>query len=169
MIPKNEYSPYFGLYIKPIEQMGLSFLEALEESQNKFDNTLKNLPKEKQNYAYANGKWTVKEVIQHIIDTERVFCYRALSIARNDSTELPGFNQDTFVAFDNSSERNYSDLLEEMQIVRQSSILLFKSFTQEALERVGIASNNKISVRAIGLILSGHQTHHLKILEERYL
>lgn len=169
MIPKDEYAPYFGLYINPIEQKGFSLLEGLKNVQNDFDRILTNLPIEKQNYAYDEGKWTVKEVIQHVIDTERVFCYRALSIARNDATELPGFNQDTFAAFDNSSERNYNDLLEEMRIVRQSSILLFTSFTKEALERIGIASNNEISVRAIGLLLSGHQKHHLKIIEERYL
>lgn len=169
MIPKNEYAPYFGLYINPIEQKGFSLLEALENVQKDFERALSYLPIEKHNYAYDDGKWTVKEVIQHIIDTERVFCYRALSIARNDTTELPGFNQDTFVAFDNSFDRPYADLLEEMKVVRQSSVLLFKSFTKEALERIGIASKNKISVRAIGLVLSGHQLHHLKIIQERYL
>lgn len=169
MIPKNEYAPYFGLYIKPIEEKGFDILEALEDTQKNFDSVLAGLPLEKQNYAYAEAKWTVKQVIQHIIDTERVFCYRALAIARNGSTELPGFDQDVFAAFDNSSERDYDDLLEEMRIVRQGSILLFKSFTKEAIERIGVASRNKISVRAIGLVLSGHQNHHLKIIEERYL
>ena len=111
----------------------------------------------------------MKELIQHIIDTERVFSYRALCFARNDNTSLPGFDQDVFVENDNANDRNYYDLLNEMEVLRKSSIQLFKSFSDEALLRVGVASNNKMSVRALGYLFSGHQMHHLNIIKERYL
>ena len=111
----------------------------------------------------------MKEVVQHIIDTERVFCYRALCFARNDKTSLPGFDQDLFVANVDANARNWTDLLAEMAIVRQGTILLFKSFSDLALLRIGESSGKKMSVRAIGFLCSGHQIHHLNVLKERYL
>ncbi len=110
----------------------------------------------------------MKEVVQHIIDTERVFCYRALRFARNDKTSLPGFDQDLFVANVNANARNWIDILEEMRVVRQGTILLFKSFTDEALQKIGEGSGKNMSVRAIGFLCYGHQMHHLKVLKERY-
>lgn len=169
MIPENEYAPYYAQYIKSIEQKGKSIIESLIDSQKDFDITLRAVSKEKEDYAYAEGKWTLKEVIQHIIDTERVFCYRALCFARNDKTELPGFDQDFFVVNDNSNERDYNDLLDEMDILRKGTILLFKSFTDESLLRIGVGSGNKMSVRALGYLFSGHQEHHLNVIKERYL
>ena len=108
-------------------------------------------------------------MIQHIIDTERVFCYRALCFARNDSTSLPGFDQDVFVDNCDASTRDYYDLLDEIQLLRASTIMLFKSFSDEALLRIGVGSGNKMSVRALGYLFSGHQIHHLNIVKERYL
>ena len=169
MIPKNEYAPYFEQYIQLIDTKHTSILENLENLQNEFNNLLGNLPLEKQQFSYAEGKWTLKELIQHIIDTERVFCYRALCFARNDKTELPGFDQDIFVKNDNSNERDFDELLEEMETLRTSTIQLYKSFTDEALLRVGIASGNKMSVRALGVLFAGHQKHHINIIKERYL
>ncbi|MFY9241773.1 MAG: DinB family protein [Polaribacter sp.] len=169
MIPKNEYAPYYALYINQIEKLEKTIVENLINSQKEFEKVLKTIPLEKQNYAYAAGKWTLKQVIQHIIDTERVFSYRALCFARNDKTSLPGFDQDFFVANDNSQERNFEDLLEEMAILRKSTILLYKSFSEEALLRIGNASNNNMSVRALGYLFSGHQIHHLNVIKERYL
>ena len=113
--------------------------------------------------------YRLKELIQHIIDTERVFCYRALSFARNDQTPLPGFDQDVFVDNATTIERDYYDLLDEMKVLRKSSIQLFKSFSKEALLRIGVASNNKMSVRALGYLFSGHQIHHINIVKEWYL
>ena len=115
-----------------------SIIENLVASQKVFDDVLRNLPVEKHNFSYAEGKWTIKELIQHIIDTERVFSYRALCFARNDNTSLPGFDQDVFVENDNANDRNYYDLLNEMEVLRKSSIQLFKSFSDEALLRVGV-------------------------------
>jgi uncharacterized damage-inducible protein DinB len=169
MIPKNEYAPYFEQYIQLVSQENTSIIENLEKSQNDFEVLLRDLPKEKHDFAYAEGKWTMKELIQHIIDTERIFCYRALCFARNDKTSLPGFDQDIFVDNDNANERNYYDLLDEMSTLRKSSIQLYKSFSEEALLRIGVASENKMSVRALGYLFSGHQIHHLNVIKERYL
>lgn len=169
MIPKEEYAPYFEQYIKLVAKESKTILENLEESQNEFNSLLRNLPIEKQNYAYAPGKWTLKQLIQHIIDTERIFIYRALCFARNDKTSLPGFDQDTFVANDTANQRDFLEMLEEMETLRKSSIQLFKSFSKDALLRVGVASNNKMSVRALGYLFAGHQKHHVNIIKERYL
>ena len=128
MIPKNEYAPYYAQYIQGIEKNGKSILENLELSQTAFKKIFENLPVEKQNYAYAEGKWTLKELIQHIIDTERVFCYRALCFARNDTTLLPGFDENLFVENATVNVRNFEDLLDEMAVVRAGTILLYKSF-----------------------------------------
>ena len=169
MIPKNEYSTYFEHYIKLVSKEEKSIIENLDFSQKEFDDLLRNLPAEKHSFSYAEGKWTMKELIQHIIDTERVFCYRALCFARNDKTFLPGFDQDVFADNSHANARDYYHLLDEMKVLRQSTIQLFKSFSNEALLRVGVASGNEISVRALGFLFSGHQIHHLNVVKERYL
>ncbi|WP_296636796.1 DinB family protein [Polaribacter sp.] len=168
MVPKNEYAPYFEHYLQLVDQEK-SISENLIDSQKDFEATLSNLDAFKHNFAYSEGKWTLKELVQHTIDTERIFTYRALCFARNDKTDLPGFDQDIFTQNDNSNERKFEDLLNEMKVVRESSIALFKSFSNEVFERIGVASNNKMSVRALGYLFSGHQIHHLNIVKERYL
>ncbi|NCT10832.1 MAG: DinB family protein [Flavobacteriia bacterium] len=168
MIPENEYAPYYKNYIQQIEKNGKSIVENLMIAQENFQQSLQNISEEKQHFAYASEKWNMKEVVQHIIDTERVFCYRALCFARNDKTSLPGFDQDLFVANVNANTINWADLLTEMAIVRQGTILLFKSFSEESLKRIGVGSEKNMSVRAIGFLCSGHQIHHLNILKERY-
>ena len=169
MILENEYASYFEQYIKLVPVKEKSIINYLKDSQKEFEIILRTLPKEKGNYAYAEGKWTLKELIQHIIDTERIFCYRALCFARNDKTELPGFDQDIFVNNDNANDRAYFDLLDEMNTLRKSTIQLYNSFSDEALLRIGVASGNEISVRALGYLFSGHQIHHLNVVKERYL
>jgi uncharacterized damage-inducible protein DinB len=169
MVPKTEYAPYFERYMQLSVLKDKTMIQNLESAQDEFERVLRNLPESKHCYSYASGKWTLKELIQHIIDTERVFCYRALSFARNDQTPLPGFDQDVFVDNDTANERDYYDLLDEMKVLRKSSIQLFRSFSKEALLRIGLASNNKMSVRALGYLFSGHQIHHINIVKERYL
>ncbi|CAI8168193.1 MAG: Uncharacterised protein [Polaribacter sp. SA4-10] len=169
MLQKNEYSPYFDQYIQLIPVQNSSIIECLERSQIDFDTILRNISIDKQDYAYANDKWTLKELIQHIIDTERIFCYRALCFARNDKSSLPGFDHDLFVVNGNANQLNYFDLLDEMATLRKSTIQLFTSFSDEVLLRSGIASENEISVRALGYLFSGHQMHHLNIVRERYI
>jgi uncharacterized damage-inducible protein DinB len=169
MVPKIEYAPYFERYMHLTALKDKTIIQNLESAQDEFERVLRNLPVSNHSYSYASGKWTLKELIQHVIDTERVFCYRALSFARNDQTSLPGFDQDVFVDNDTANERDYYDLLDEMKVLRKSSIQLFKSFSKEALLRIGVASDNKMSVRALGYLFSGHQIHHINIVKERYL
>ncbi len=169
MISTKEYAPYFSRYIEPTIANGRSLVENLIDSQQNFEEALRDVPAEKHSFAYAEGKWTIKELIQHIIDTERIFCYRALCFSRNDKTSLPGFDQDLFIHEGNANDRAYEALLDEMVAVRSATIHLFKSFSNEALERMGVGSGNNMSVRAAGLIISGHQNHHVQIVKERYL
>jgi hypothetical protein len=169
MISNTEYAPYFEQYMQLISKDESSIIGNLESAQEVFDQLLDNVPAERHCFSYATGKWTLKELIQHIIDTERVFCYRALCFARNDKTALPGYDQDIFVENDSANDRDYYELLEEMRVLRKSTIQLYRSFSEAALLRTGVASDNKISVRALGYLFSGHQLHHLNIVKERYV
>jgi uncharacterized damage-inducible protein DinB len=166
-LPVTEYAPSYAAYIKLLEDVNL--IEELEISLHEFIKFVQNIPMDKFDYRYAEGKWTIKEIIQHLIDTERIFSYRAMRISRNDKTPLPGFEEDDYVINTNANGRNLQELLTEMALVRQSTIALFKSFSEEQLKRMGIASNNPVSVRAIGFSTIGHQKHHQKIFQERYL
>jgi uncharacterized damage-inducible protein DinB len=124
---------------------------------------------DKFDYRYAEGKWTIKDVIQHIIDAERIFGYRALRISRNDQTPLPGFEENDYVENTDANSRSIQGLLTELSALRHSNLLMFKSFTEKQLTRMGIASNHSISVRALGFLIIGHQKHHQKVFQERYL
>ena len=121
------------------------------------------------NKVYAEGKWTVKEIIQHMIDNERVQAYRALRIARNDKTPLPGYDENLFAANVQASVRDLGELLEEFAIVRRSNIMLFENFNEEVQQRTGLCNNVPISVLALGFVLVGHQIHHANIIREKYL
>lgn len=127
-----------------------------------------NLPKDKWEFAYAPGKWTIKEVLGHLIDSERVFQYRALRFSRNDKTELPGFDQDLFVAAGNAKHRSVESLIREYVAVRQSSLILFDNFSPEELTRSGVANGNEFEVGWMAFLIAGHEMHHMKILKERY-
>jgi len=142
---------------------------ALEKHQVKLLSFLKGIPKKKWNYRYAEGKWSIKEVVQHIIDAERVFTYRALCFARKDQTPLPSFDENTFAANSKAQDRNKKDLLKELKIVQSSSAQMFDSFDEEQLNQSGIASEKPTYVKGIAYIVVGHSLHHKNILEERYL
>jgi hypothetical protein len=120
-------------------------------------------------YRYAPGKWTAKDILQHLIDNERIMSYRALRFARNDQTTLPGYEEDDFAHFASASTRTLESLYEEYALVRQSTLALFHSFDDEMLQRTGICFNQRISVLALGFVLVGHPIHHAKVLQERYL
>ncbi len=169
MLNPNEYHPYFKTYIDPLMEREESILELMEISAQNLVELLLSLPEKKEEYRYAEGKWTVKELLLHISDTERVFQYRALRFARKDAMELPGFDQDVFNDHAEANTRSMQSLIDEFIAIRRASITLFDSFSDEAWLRMGKASGNRISVRAIGYLVSGHQMHHQKILEERYL
>lgn len=166
-LSNTEYAPYYGTYIQMANDVNM--IEELEICLHDFIKFVQNIPMDKFDYRYAEGKWTIKEIIQHIIDTERIFSYRALRISRNDKTSLPGYDENEYVANTNAADRHLQSLLTELSIVRQSTLALFKSFSADQLKNLGTASNSPVSVRAIGFILIGHQKHHQKIFEERYL
>jgi hypothetical protein len=164
----NEYSSFNATYIQAIHQ-SVDLFEGFETGFEEMILLLSNLQPEKLEYRYAAGKWTIKDIIQHIIDAERIFGYRALRISRNDTTALPGFEENDYVINANANIRSIKELLSELKIVRSSTILLFKSFSKEQLNRMGVASNHSISVRAIGFVIIGHLQHHVNIINERYL
>ncbi|MET2985418.1 DinB family protein [Aureibaculum conchae] len=168
-LTENEFPPYFKPYIEILGSDLKSIITHLENSLEQALILFSNVLEEKQLYRYAEGKWTIKELIQHIIDAERVFCYRALTFARNDITTLPSFNENDYVAHSRANKRPFTDLLNELKSVRASTILLYKSFDESDLVKTGNASGKTISVNALGYIISGHLLHHLKIIEDRYL
>ena len=128
-----------------------------------------NIPSEKLEHAYAEGKWTPKDILLHIIDTERVFVYRAMRIARQDKTEMVGFEQDDYVDAGKANNRTINSLIEEYKAVRNATIVLFDSFSDEELKSIGKANGSPVSVRAIGYIITGHENHHNNVIRERYL
>jgi hypothetical protein len=117
---------------------------------------------------YAPGKWSVREVLGHMIDAERIFAYRALRFARNDRTELPGFEQDDYIAAANFDERPWLLLLEEFDAVRRSNVLMFRGFGEDAWRRQGVANGDPMSVRAAAYVIAGHELHHMRVLREKY-
>jgi hypothetical protein len=143
--------------------------KSIKKSTAQFKKFLKSIPEKKINYAYAKDKWTIKELLQHLIDAERVFSYRALTFARKDVAHLPSFDENSWAANAAVKKRKWKDLVEEFMLVRQANELLFASFDDEHLLCEGTASNKKINVAAIGFICAGHVMHHIRIIRERYL
>ena len=158
---------YYHKYINQVEQE--DFNDALKQTTKDGIDFFKSIPKKKWTYRYAEGKWDLKEMLQHIIDAERVFCYRALRFARKDATELSSFDENTFAAASKADKRTKKDLLKEFEAVRRSTELMFASFDNEQLDSFGTANKNRISVRAIGFIVAGHVNHHMKVVKEKYL
>lgn len=163
----TEYNPYYTQYVQKLQ--GENVLEFLEKGLIEVNDLMASLTEEKLQSAYAEGKWTIKEVLQHIMDTERIFCYRALRFARNDKTELPGYEQDDYAPFSGANERNSMEMLREYNAIRQATITMFQGFSNEMLERVGVASGSNMSVRAIAHVVAGHENHHMSVIKERYL
>jgi DinB superfamily len=165
---KNIIAPdYVKNYIKLTKDDNL--IKALTKNSKAFEKFLDKIPRSKIDFAYAEGKWTIREILQHIIDTERVFSYRAVSISRNDSTLLPGFEESLWAAHARAGSRKWKDLRNEFRALRESDEYLVRSFNEEQLLRAGKASGNDINVLAIGYNLAGHVEHHMKIITERYL
>jgi hypothetical protein len=163
----GDYSDYYNGYVNLVE--GDDIIKTLYEQNKKTQDILNSFSEHKGNYRYADGKWTVKEVVGHLIDTERVFAYRALCIARGEKKSLPGFEQDDYVNEGNFNRRELFDLNYEFRLLRESNLLLFKSFTPELLGRKGFANETSISVLAILFIIAGHELHHMKVLQEKYM
>jgi uncharacterized damage-inducible protein DinB len=164
----GEYSPHAIAYISLLPDDR----RVLEHMQNNFEivkSLILTLPADKLYYRYAPGKWSMKEVLVHIVDDERIYAYRTLRIARNDKTPLPGFEQDDYVPYSKADERSVESILAEYAAVRTSTILLFDSFNDDDLLRIGFANNSPMSVRAAAYHIAGHEMHHLNLTRERYL
>jgi uncharacterized damage-inducible protein DinB len=166
-LDENEYNPHYKTYISMLKNVDL--IEILATSFEELLKTVKDLSEEKMIFRYDEGKWSIKELLQHLIDTERIMSYRALRFSRNDATELQGFDENWYVENSNSNDRNTNDLIDEFTCTRRASISLFKSFSDEMLLLSGTANGSDMTVRALGFIIAGHQMHHLKIIKERYL
>ncbi|MGA7722132.1 MAG: DinB family protein [Ignavibacteriaceae bacterium] len=164
---QGDYRPYQEAYIKTVE--GNNILKVLEEQLISIPGFLKSIPEDKGKYSYADGKWTIKQVIEHLIDAERVFAYRALCIARGEEKTLPGFEPDDYANAANSNNRKLVDLIEEFRKVREANLSLFKSFSEDILKKKGNVKDYKITVNAILYVIAGHTNHHLNILRQKYL
>lgn len=162
----EDYNPYYQTYINALGEVDLQ--ESLHSGLTQFKALLAKIPDEKFTFSYADGKWTIAEVLLHIIDTERVFQYRALCFSRNDKAALPGFDQDDYVASVNANGRSKESILNEFTAVRNATIALFNSYNENDLQKRGVASSSPLSVAAAGFILSGHLKHHLQVVQERY-
>jgi len=158
---------WYHNYIRQIREDSVN--EAIRANTPMAVSFLRSIPEEKWGYRYADSKWSIREMVQHIIDAERVFAYRALCIARGEKTSLPGFDENSYAALSKADKRGMEDLITEFETVRTSIEQLYASFDEEQLAATGIANNNRISVNAIGFIIAGHVKHHMNILNERYL
>ncbi len=165
-LKSDEFPAYYAPYIDTV--FG-DVMHVLKEQITTFPAFLDTIPAGKSEYSYAEGKWTIKQVVGHVIDTERIHAYRALRFARNDTKALPGFEQEDFVLHARFNERSLSSLAEEFTVVRKSNMALFNTFNELELNRRGLASERLISVRAFLYIIAGHLNHHKNIIQERYI
>ncbi len=163
----DEYAPYTLMYIDLVPNDG-QVLQHLQTSLETLTAFIKACPAGSLSTPHADGEWTIKEILVHIIDDERIYCYRALRYARGDNTELPGFEQDDYVPYSRANERGVDDILAELAAVRQATITFFKSVDAEALLRRGVGSGNIMSVRAAAYHICGHEMHHLESIRANY-
>ena len=164
---EGEYSPYYATYISKVPDGDV--LETLTRQLDEMQKVLRSIPEDRGGFRYSPEKWSIREVIGHLIDSERIFAYRALRFARGDVNPLAGFDQDEYVRASGSDRRTIADLASELEYVRRGTIAMLGSFEEAAGERRGKANNNEISVRALAWVIAGHERHHLEILKERYL
>lgn len=158
---------FYHNYINQVQQdeIMLAFKEETTAVMDFFDK----IPADKVDYRYAEGKWTIKEILQHIIDAERIFAYRGLCIARKESNSLPGFDENEYADHSKANTRNWNELLDEFKLIRRTTEILFSSFDEEQLQETGISNGKPVYVLAIGYVIIGHATHHMKVIKERYL
>lgn len=162
-----EYADYYASYVKLVPQGDI--IQILNEQMKETVTMLSKISEPQSEYRYAPGKWSVKEVMGHITDTERIMSYRLLSIARGETASLPGFDENLYVEEANFDNQSLKDLLDHFACVRQSTIHLVKSLSDAVLSRKGMANNNEVTVRALLTIIAGHEIHHRKIIQERYI
>jgi len=163
----GDYNPYFERYIKLVE--GDDIIKILFKQNEISRELINSISDYKGNYRYADGKWTIKEVIGHILDSERILAYRALSLARGEKKSLPGFDHEDYVREGNFNSRELLELSFEFKLLRESNLLQFKNFSDEMLCKKGFADESSVTVLALLYIIAGHEKHHLNVLEEKYL
>ncbi|MEJ8844433.1 DinB family protein [Lacibacter sp. H375] len=163
----NDYAPFYHNYVMNVQEDDVK--KAFENQFAVLDSFLASIPDSKADHAYAEGKWTVKQLLQHMIDAERIFTHRALWFARQSAAPLSGFDENEYAAIADVSKRTIQSLADEFRAVRKSSEFLFNSFSWKELNTSGMANNNSITVNAMGFVTLGHFLHHKRILEERYL
>jgi uncharacterized damage-inducible protein DinB len=164
----NEYTGFYTNYIqKSIQHKNL--LQGLQTELATTLTLLNSLPTEKHTYRYAEGKWSIKELIVHLSDAERIFSYRALRFARQDKTILAGYDENLFVATSKADQRDFQAILQEFSAIRAATIQLFTSFDATDLQQIGTANDYQLSVRALGYTILGHELHHRQLIQERYL
>ena len=164
---KNEYFHYYETYVSLVNETDI--VVAFESQSDELSELFDSISEEKSAFAYAEGKWSIKELVGHLIDGERMFGYRALRISRGDETPIEGFEQDGYVENAPFNDYGFSDLAEELKLVRKANILFFKHLKENDWKRMGTASGNPVSVRALAYIMVGHVRHHTNILRDRYL
>ncbi|MDQ0593140.1 putative damage-inducible protein DinB [Chryseobacterium ginsenosidimutans] len=163
----NDFQKYVQRYLDLVPSE--NWLEELKKSGEKTSEIYSHLTEEQSHFAYAEGKWGLKELLLHLSDTERIFQYRILAFARGDKNELPGFDEELYAKNSFANERSLNSLLEEYQLIRKSSQILLETLSPSVLNNIGTANGNQISVETIGKLIVGHNIHHLNIIEERYL
>jgi hypothetical protein len=163
----EEYMAYYEQYVSLVGESPL--IESLAKQLTSTTELLSDIPEQQSNYLYAEGKWTLKEVIGHISDTERVMSYRLLRIARGDKTPLPGYDQDEFMNGSSFQDWTLSQIIEDYISVRKSTITLLRGISDEAWQRMGTANGADISARALAYIIAGHELHHWNVIHNKYL
>jgi hypothetical protein len=163
----DEFDPYYNTYISLVADDDI--ISILDKQPGELSRLISHLPEERGTSAYAEGKWTIKEVLSHLIDGERMFAYRVLRISRGDETPIEGFEQDGYIETSNANNRSFAELLEEFGLLRKANLLLVNNLSDDASRRLGTASEKAVSVRALVYIMAGHIRHHINILNQRYL
>ena len=164
----SEYNEFYETYMSKVSDVN-NILSFLEKQRTEVMRIMNSISEEQQQHAYEEGKWTVKELLRHIIDTERLFAYRAFTISKNTGVELSGMDQDEYMTGTNDSNNSFEDLINEFDIQRQANIIMIKNLHESTFTISGIASESPVTVRANIYIIAGHTVHHLNILKERYL
>jgi uncharacterized damage-inducible protein DinB len=163
----DEYAPYYGTYVSRVGDGDI--VRTLKSQIGPTAALLRAIPDSRAGHRYAPGKWSIREVIGHLSDAERIFAYRALRFARHDATPLPGFDENAFVANARLDERSLGGLVDEYEAVRSASVAMFDAFFPDEWQRAGEASGKRMSVRALAWVMAGHELHHIGVLKERYL
>jgi uncharacterized damage-inducible protein DinB len=164
---KSEYAPYYEKYVSLVPEADI--VATLARQNEETLALLRTVTEERAGFRYEPGKWSIKQVVGHLIDAERIFAYRALAIARGERQPLPGMEQDEYMARADFDARTLADLAEEFGHVRRANVLMLRGLDDEAWSRRGVASDNEVTVRALAYIIAGHEAHHVQILRARYL